>query len=425
MAKRRVAFHLAEGFDINSVVRELERKLDSTPALTIVFASTNIPDSQSDVVRAIRSRVGGEIWGCSTAGEISSTGFHKNSIVALSIEARDTVFNVNTEVEMFGDDPVSSGSAVTRRAFKNLRSTMDIFLLKFLLRSEKTDALEMLRALSFNMLITMDGLPGVEEKVLKGIARETLNKIGSAGGSAGDDLKFTGTYVYSKFGAFSNAVSVAAIYTILRTGVGIKIGFVPDTSPFKRGVVTSNGETQRIVKTINNKPAVDVYMKWLGVNTIEDANKSFAENPLGVVEPSSKIWKVRSPAKILDDGSMLFYSDLPEGVGVSLLRSNRELHVRAVREAVKDAIRRAGNPEKIGAVILFDCILRDILSDIYSTKQYEIEQVKSIVGNDVPIIGFSTYGETGNSDLMPLWHHNQTITAMVISDFPRTFLGKA
>ncbi len=414
---KKIGFHFAEGKEIFSVVDILKTKLTTQPALTIVFASTNIPHSQGDIVSTIRRELGGEVWGCSTAGEISGTGFHKNTVVALSIEAPKTIFNANTETEPFGEDPTASGMNVTRRAFKNLESVLDIFLLKFFLKSQKSDALEILRALSYNMLITMDGLPGVEERVLQGAAKETLNKIGTAGGSAGDDLKFTGTYVYSKFGAHTEAVSVAAIYTILKVGVGIKIGFVPDGSPFKYGVVTKNGETQRIVKTINNELAVKVYMRWLGASNIEDANRNFAENPLGAIEPSSKIWKVRSPARILEDGSILFYSDMPEGTGVSLLRSNKELHVSAVREAVKEAIRRAGNPEKIGAVILFDCILRDILSDIYGTKQDEINEIKRIVGSDVPIIGFSTYGETGNSDLMPLWHHNQTITAMVIGDF--------
>ena len=404
---------LAEGSNTRSVADELKEKLSGKEAeLTIVFASTKIPDSQNEVVETIKKVVKGEVFGCSTAGEISSSGFHKQSIVALSIQAPKTIFAANTEVVPYSDDPVDAGRNAVKKAFGNLESGMDLFFLKF----QKSSAIETIKNIPFHMLITMDGIPGVEEQVLKGASEIMLNRIQAAGGSAGDDLDLKETFVYSKYGAKSKAVSVAAIYTVLKIGVGIKQGFIPADIENKSGVVTENGNSSRVVKSINNKPARDVYMEWLGVNSIEDANKNFAENPLGVVEPSLKIWKVRSPAKILDDGSVLFYSDLPKGTGVVLFKSNKEMHIKAMKDAVNEAIKRAGNPNKIYAVILFDCILRDILSDIYNSKEEEILEVKNIVGKDTPIIGFSTYGETGNTDYIPMWHHNQTITAMIIGE---------
>ncbi len=409
---KNLKFVFAEGGNIGDVVAGLKNGLDKTPTLTVVFSSTNIPNSQEEVVDAIKNELGGEVWGNSTAGEISSTGFHKNSIVALSIQAPKTVFSVNTAYAPIGDDPENSGAEAVREAFSTMQAQMELYFI----RSQNVDPLSALRSLPYNMLISIDGLSGKEERVLSGIASATLNKIQAAGGSAGDDLKFKETYVYSKHGAHTKAVSIAALYTTLKTGVGIKIGFRPPDDPSKFGVVTENGQTPRIVRKINNRPAVEVYMNWLGVSSIEDANSKFAEHPFGTIEPSSKIWKVRSPARILGDGSMLFYSDVPVGTGLTLFSSTPDMHVNAMVEAVKEAIRRAGNPSKIGAVLLFDCILRDILSDIYRTKEREIAEIKKIVGEDTPIIGFSTYGETGNTDLIPLWHHNQTITAMVIGE---------
>ncbi len=409
---KNLKFVFSEGKSISDVIYNIKGKLDKKPALTIVFASTNIQESHEEVVRAIREEIGGEVWGNSTAGEISASGFHKNSIVALSIQAPKTVFSVNTEYADVGNDPVKSGIDVINKAFSKMQAQMELYFI----RSQNVDPLSALRSLPYNMLIAMDGMLGKEEEILKGIATATLNKIQAAGGSAGDDLKFKGTYVYSKYGAHTKAVSVAALYTTLKVGVGIKIGFRPSDDPTKFGVVTENGQTPRIVRKINNRPAVEVYMEWLGVSSIEDANAKFAEHPFGTIEPSSKIWKVRSPAMILGDESMLFYSDVPVGTGLTLFNSNPDMHVNAMIEAVMEAIRRAGNPQKIGAVLLFDCILRDILSDIYNTKEREIAEIKKIVGDEIPIIGFSTYGETGNTDLIPLWHHNQTITAMVIGE---------
>ncbi len=407
----RVKFYFSEGNNPDEVARELKEKLEDTPNLTILFASSSYP--QEETVNKFKSYLGGSIFGCSTAGEISSTGFHTGSIVALGIKAPKTVFNVNTEIEKFSESSEETGRKIAEKAFSNLHSGLDLYFLKF----NNASAIETLRNFPFYMLIASDGLAGNEEDVLKGISEATLNRIQAVGGSAGDDLKFDKTFVYSEKGVSSGAVSLAAIYTVLKVGVGIKMGFRPASLSEKYGVVTENGKTERIVKTINGKPARDVYMRWTGKDNIEDANKSFAENPLGIVEPSTKIWKVRSPAKFLDDGSILFYSNVsPEGIGIGLLESDRQAHINAMRDAVKEAIERAGNPQKIHAVIIFDCILRGILSDIYGTKNEEIEEVKKLVGKDTPIIGFLTYGEFGNTDIEPLWHHNQTVTVMVIGE---------
>ncbi len=407
----KAQFAFSEGKNPDAIINELKEKLNGTPNLTILFASSSFP--HQDLVNKFKTSIGGSIFGCSTAGEISSTGFHTGSIVALGIKAPKTVLNVNTEIEKFSGSGAETGRSIAEKAFSNLRSGLDLYFLKF----NNASAIETLRNFPFYMLIVSDGLAGNEEEVLKGISKATLNRIQAVGGSAGDDLRFEKTFVYSDKGVSSGAVSIAAVYTVLKVGVGIKMGFRPASLSDKYGVVTENGETERIVKTINGEPARDVYMKWVGKDNIEDANKSFAENPLGIVEPSTKIWKVRSPAKFLDDGSILFYSNVsPKGIGIGLLESDRQAHINAMKDAVKEAIERAGNPEKIHAVILFDCILRGILSDIYGTKSEEIEEVKKLVGEDVPIIGFLTYGEFGNTDIEPLWHHNQTVTAMVIGE---------
>ncbi len=407
----KVRFAFSEGTDADKIIGDLKNKIGESPNLTILFASSEY--SQKELVDKFKEGLGGKLFGCSTAGEISSTGFHTESIVALSIKAPKTVFNVNTEIGRFVSNGEDTGKKVAEKAFQELKSGMDLYFLKF----NNASAIEALRHFPFYMLIASDGLAGNEEEVLKGISKATLNRIQAVGGSAGDDLKFKETFVYSDKGVSSDAVSIAALYTILKVGVGIKMGFYPASLSEKYGVVTENGKTERIVKTINGKPARDVYMKWVEKNSIEDANKSFAENPMGIVEPSTKIWKVRSPAKFLEDGSILFYSNVsPKGIGIGLLASDKQSHVNAIREAVKEAIDRAGNPNKIYAVIIFDCILRGILSDIYNTKNEEIEEVKKIVGEDVPIIGFLTYGEFGNTDIEPLWHHNQTVTVMIIGE---------
>jgi len=410
ISNKKVYCIYAQGESIEKVINKLKERLKGDiPQLTIVFISSKFHREYEEIIRKLKMDVGGEIFGGSTAGEISPEGFKKDSIVCLSIIAPSTIFKAKV-VHEFSENLKEMGKTAVKRAFEGLKIVFDLYDLYF----RDMGTLKAIQSLPFHMLVMMSGLGG-EEDILSGVAESSLNKIQAAGGSAGDDLKLEKTWVFSTEGVSCGGISLAAIYSLLKTGVGIKNGFKITEDPSKHGVVTENGDSFRIVKAINNRPAAEVYYEWIGLHKDFSSTKDFAINPVGVIEPSSKILKVRSPAKVLEDGSLMFYCDVPVGTGVSLLKVDRNSHVNALREALKEAYKRAGFPKDIGGIIIFNCILRTLLSEIFKTEQEEINIIKEIIGPDTPFIGFSTYGETGNSDLIPLWHHNQTVTVFLIS----------
>jgi hypothetical protein len=108
---------------------------------------------------------------------------------------------------------------------------------------------------------------------------------------------------------------------------------------------------------------------------------------------------VRSIQKVDDDGSLLFYCAIDNGLVLTVAKGidlvdNLQKQLSAIKESIP-------NPELI---IGFDCILR------------RLEVLEKNLGNNVrnvlkkeKILGFSTYGEQYNAI-----HVNQTLTGVAI-----------
>jgi hypothetical protein len=106
-----------------------------------------------------------------------------------------------------------------------------------------------------------------------------------------------------------------------------------------------------------------------------------------------------------------FYAEVPEDAYLVLMKSDREYAIESFKNALKLAVQDAGNPKEIGAVVIFNCILRHLLNQRLGLNDIEI--VREVLG-DVPVIGFNTYGEQGATRGGSLGHYNQTSTIRVI-----------
>jgi hypothetical protein len=93
--------------------------------------------------------------------------------------------------------------------------------------------------------------------------------------------------------------------------------------------------------------------------------------------------------------------------------TNRDYAIESFKNALKNAITNAGSPKKIGAIIVFNCILRHLLKERLDINDIDI--IKEIAG-DVPVIGFNTYGEQGATLGGAIGHYNQTSTILVIGN---------
>lgn len=253
-------------------------------------------------------------------------------------------------------------------------------------------------------LLMIDGLSTREEAVTHAL-QSALRDIPLVGGSAGDDLKFAGTWVYHG-GRFHRD---AAVLSLVRTAYPFRAF---KTQHFiyqeERLVVTSADTNHRIVHELNGLPAAQEYARLIGASVEELTPQRFAASPVVVLIDGTDY--VRSIQKANPDGSLTFYCAIDVGLilrvarGVDLL-DDLEKTLRGLRKELG----------QFQAMLTFDCILRNL----------ELEQkgLKSSVGDLLRrhhAVGFSTYGEQFGGV-----HNNQTLSGIAIGARERPADGKA
>ena len=350
--------------------------------LVVFFCSS---EYELDVLAAEMCRLfaGIQVVGCTTAGEIGPAGYRQHSLSGVSF---------------------SAGSCVAASGLLDRLSQFDItrghdFAQNLLQQLENKDS-DAGPDNSFALLL-IDGMSIREEPVAHAL-QHALGKIILIGGSAGDDLKFAKTFVYSD-GRFH---SDSAVLILISTSSPFKIfktqHFVPTD---ERLVVTEADPARRIVKEINGLPAATEYARLVGVDVHELNAKRFAASPVVVVIDGTDY--VRSIQKANADGSLTFLCAIEEGL---VLRVAHGVDVVNNLELAFDKIRAEIGPFQL--VFACDCILRNLEISQDGLK----DRVEEIFRRN-NTIGFSSYGEQFHGV-----HVNQTLTGVAIGIAPESTL---
>lgn len=355
--------------NINEVVLDVKQQLKGFDAKVLICFSSSIFDSTSISKQLQESFPEVQTFGCSTAGEIISGQMLKNSVVVMAFSAA-VIADAKIEViENIKEDG-------------NVKKAFEAFNGYF---NEKLSHVDVEKYVG---IVLIDGLSASEEKIMDRIGDQTNCHI--IGGSAGDDLKFSKTFVYANGIAYSDA----AILAILKPKNGYDIIKTQSFDVLPKTLVATKVDLEnREVIEFDHKPAVEAYAEALGVSK-EKVGDCFMTNPVGVVVDSEVF--VRSPQRIVDD-KIVFYCNIMEGTEVSLLRT-KDI-VKDTTQAIDEKVKELG---KVSGIINFHCILRTLeLENKGQTEDY------GKIFSDIPTIGFSTYGEEY------VGHINQTSTILV------------
>lgn len=320
------------------------------------------------------------VIGCTTAGEIGPGGYTKDSLSGASFSSDGF-----TVADGYIED------------LHHLNNEKGQVFVNNLLQQVEARALTTTSDNSFAFLL-IDGLSLREEPTVR-ILQNALGKITLFGGSAGDDLSFKQTLVFSE-GAFrAESAALVLVNTIYPFKVFKAQHFVCGN---ERLVVTKADPSQRIVNEINGYPAVAEYARL--VNTpVEKLNPmQFSATP--IVIRINGVDYVRSIQKANPDGSLTFYCAIDNGLifmaahGIDLIK-NLEQTFNEIQSEI-------GKPQLILAC---DCILRNLEIQREGLKP-EVEKIF----RDNHVVGFSTYGE----QFMGV-HINQTLTGLAIGESRR------
>lgn len=343
-------------------------------ALAVVFCSTEYDLKEMET--ALGETFGSlPLIGCTSAGEITPTGYMHGSLTGFSLPAADFT-TASARIGNLSNFAITSGHQLVKDLIAELNAKHPPGA------SKDTFA-----------FLMIDGLSCSEEPIVSSLY-SALDDIPLFGGSAGDGLNFNRTFVYHE-GTFHTD---NAILTLVRTKHPFKVFKTQHfISSEKKMVVTEADPKTRVVSEINAEPAAREYARLVGLAEEELTPMIFATYPVVVKVGGTE--HVRSIQKVNDDGSLTFFCAIDKGVvltvakGVDIIE-NLENVLSDIREEI-------GKPQFI---LSCDCVLRSL--------ELERKQLKHKVGEILSnnnAIGFNTYGEQFQA-----MHVNQTFTGVAI-----------
>lgn len=362
----------------------------SNPGLVIVFSS--VKQNQEEVIAGVKEISGSApLIGCSSAGEITNEGVYDGSVAVMAIESGQM------RAILAAGGEVKSGA---RKAGANLAKN---------LKSQRSFD-------SKYVLFFTDVLTGNGADVVRGIKDVLGNDFFIVGGAAGDDFLFKETYQYQNDKVLKSSVVGVGLSGNTSIGVGVRHGWSPIGIALK--VTKSNGA---ILEELDGKPALSIYEDYFGKKAEDIKKEPLARMaityPLGMgVEGNSELL-IRDPITADENGAITCAAEIPQGSEIRLMIGSKEDAITAARDAAMQAKEQLKGKEP-KAVIIFDCIARKKLfgRDAFS----EIQAIKSVLGENVPILGFYTYGEIaplgGNVSSCNSNFHNETSVILAIGE---------
>ncbi|PIS16354.1 MAG: hypothetical protein COT61_04350 [Candidatus Portnoybacteria bacterium CG09_land_8_20_14_0_10_44_13] len=361
---------------------------DEKPDFTFTFSSVafNQEELVSGVAEASNEAPG---IGCSDAGEITSDGPNSKSVVVMAIKSDSIVFTSGLS------ENIKSGAREAGRAVAE---------------SIKNKAKEPLR--TFIML--PDVLTGNGADTVRGVLDALGANFPVVGGAAGDDFLFKKTYQYCDGKVSSGAVAGVGLSGKFSFAIGVRHGWMPVSQP--RKVTKSKGA---VVHTIDNKPAISVYEDYFGSKAEELRKEPLARMaityPLGLKVPDLDEYLIRDPITVDENGAITCAAEIPEGSEVRLMIGSKEKAIEAAQYAAKKVMSDLESENaKPKFALMFNCIAREKL--FAQKAKDEIDAVMEILGKDVPLLGFYTYGEqaplrgeTKNQKLIQPKFYNETV----------------
>ena len=313
-----------------------------------------------------------EIIGCTTAGEIAEGGYVSDHVVAIALPRRHFAVEIVVLGDL-GDVDTQTLAADVMRAQSRLTAAHPDWTHEF----------------GFLMI---DGLSLKEDEISAALST-AMGPAPFFGGSAGDGLNFGETRVLHNDALRSNA----AVFAVIRGACPVRIFKIDHLTPTEtKMVVTGADPVRRIVSEINAESAAKEYARILGKDPAQLSPFIFAAHPLLVRIGGQK--HVRSIQRVLDNGDLVFFSAIDEGVVLTLADAED------IAGHLEESLGRLSGEAEPAAIIACDCILRRL-----EAEQNQASHAVSRILSKQGVVGFNTYGEQVNGA-----HVNQTLTGIAI-----------
>lgn len=342
---------------------------DFKPTLAIVFASIS---QDRKAICKILHHEGIDIFGATSCGEFINGYQDEGSIVALLLDLNREAYTIL--LEPIGDDTIKEVSK--RIGIKAMEKFKNPALI--VCSTGVTPSSEL-----------FDGITLVHE-LSESIGKEKV----FFGGMAGDDMTLTGTYVFTQNQETNHGLVALVLNAdkVSLKGMAItgwkKLGI-------SRKVTRSKG---KLLYSIDGKPAVDMYLKYLGKSE-EGAGPNFNmleelsfEYPFIVERENSDEVLIKGPMSIdHDENALITDMEMKEGEKFWFSVPPDFDIVEEILHEAKEVKNTSG--EDADALLIFSCAGREpVLGPLVTMENEGLAEVWNS-----PMAGFFTYGEFGRA----------------------------
>ncbi len=305
-----------------------------------------------------------QIIGCTTDGEITTSGFNTDSAVLAGMVSENMGFHV-AYVNNLRADSEAAGRKLAQQLPPSVR----------------------------HIQLFSDGVTGNGCALLRGMYSVLDPQIPIVGGTAADGDRFKRTWQFAGTQMLTDAAVAMGFSGEFRVGLSVGSGWAP--VGIARKVTRAVGS---ILYELNGKPALEVYSRLLGKHA-EQLPSVGVEYPLALLDENTSCalqeqdypYLLRATMAVNpQDGSIKFAGEIPEGARVRLTCGERHCILKAVKRAIRRAKSDLGEMQPALA-FCFSCMARKIVLGRHIKE--EVQAIKEELGPHVPIIGFYSYGE--------------------------------
>ncbi len=373
---------------INSALEKIMAE-DFKPTLAIVFISIK---QDINAISKLLDEKGIQIFGATTAGEFINGEIEAGSIVMMLLDMKPAYF----KIEFLETSPDTAFESA-----KQLGTTVkEIFT-------------------NPSLIIATGGVFIDGDKIIEGIIKgfgksdsSEKTEVNLFGGMAGDDLLAEKPLVFTNGKSTDNAI-VALIIDEDKIDIRGIATCGWNAIGTAKTVTKSEGN---IVYTIDDKPALDMLTKYLGVEVKTDDDKGIVafQNswyyPLQLERENGDSVIRATRFANSEDRSLICTGSVPQGSKIKFSMPPDFDSIETVVaecESIKD-----NSQQQADALIMFSCVSRHL--SFGALMKEEIEQVQKVW--DAPMVGFFTYGEYGKSKLGKHEFHNNACCVVALKE---------
>jgi len=359
--------------------------------LIIVFST--VAYDQGKMLEGVRS-VSKEIplAGCSDFGEITTEGPVSKHVVVTALNTPDIEWTIGIG-KGTDKDSFKAGKEAAEEVKKKAKAPLSLFTM------------------------FLDGLAENGAAAVRGVQEILGKNFPIMGGSAGDDFLFQKTYEYYDDEVLTNSVIGIGLSGKFSFGVGVRHGWEPIGLPMK----VTKAKGGKLIE-VNNRPALSIYEDYFGKKAEELIKEPIARMaytyPLGMSVEGSPELLIRDVVIANEKGEITCAAEIPEGSEIRLMLGDYEKAIQAAKEAAENALAQLKGA-KPKAIFVFNCVARHKL--LGARIGEEIAAIQNVLGKEVPLIGFYTYGEQAplggvlGPECFSVFH-NETMALMVLGE---------